>query len=181
MNKQTINAYKSWLYDMVGVNSPDHSYYLLLDSLFSIDYFFLIEFDENRMMDGINLRSEFISSEATDNMKYNIFMSSDTANVLEVLIGIAKRMDFILYDEQESRLIPLFWELIENLGLGEMDDNNFKGNAIVRRVISKWLNRSYTSSGKGNIFPLKKTKYDQRQRETWDQMNEYLLEKYYLA
>ena len=72
--------------------------------------------------------------------------------------------------------------MIQNLGLDEYTDNRYADDpffeATVHHILRALLNREYTRSGKGSLFPLKKSRQDQRKTEIWYQLHAYLKEKY---
>jgi hypothetical protein len=52
-------------------------------------------------------------------------------------------------------------------------------NKRLTEILEKVINRTYHSSGKGGLFPLKHAEKDQTEVELWYQMNTYLVENYY--
>lgn len=159
-------------------NSPEEEYFLwlcakvnckeewikTLRELYETPFFFSVANDDNRGNDGFDLRDEFLDEHLLSDRSLISF-----SNVLEVLVAIAQRMDFILFDPdvEESQTPEYFWELIENLKLLPNSPTN-------RIKISKFLNRKYSPEGVGGIFPLNDTERDQREVEIWYQMQEYI-------
>lgn len=142
----------------------------LLKVLHDIPFVWEIEFDENRALDGYDLRYRFCE----DNQVIFVRDSS----VLEVLVALAIRIDNeYLGDGETEHPEIIFWEMLENLGIGHMYDR-ILDEKIVLYAIKIWMNRSFKSDGKGSIFPLKHTSRDQRELEIWTQMQEYLNERY---
>lgn len=92
--------------------------------------------------------------------------------MLELLIALAERFAF----EINGRTDRCFWELMENLGLEDYNDSadipEQKIDAILQEVI--W--RTYARTGRGGLFPLRRTGEDQREVELWYQLNAYILE-----
>ena len=76
-------AYRDWLVDDVNI-VEDYTY--LLRELYNIEFFSLVKYDEDRGVDGLALREKW----ATE-VNYNGSLDFGPANVLEVLIGIAKK------------------------------------------------------------------------------------------
>lgn len=173
--------YFHWLCEMVHIEQEDRSYWLLAKDLHSRKFYSIVSHDENRAFDGISLRDEYISE-----MNYPKYVRlNDECSVLEMIIGLARRMDFETSDpydpeEAESRTTYWFWEMIENLGLIEFDDESYVeygGVDVVDQTIDILLDREYDSDGNGGLFPLEFADGDQRKVELWYQMNSYLMEK----
>ena len=75
--------------------------------------------------------------------------------------------------EKDNGLSKWFWTMVDNLGLGSMDDANFD-EEYSRFVIFRFLNREYSSNGEGGLFVINNCKYDLREVEIWQQMCWYL-------
>lgn len=175
---KTEMRYLNWLIDMVD----DHEgYRTMLSVLFGIDYYWQIERDANRAADAFSLRRLYFGSEAEG---YGVM--GDRARVLEVLVALARRIESDIMGEGENDYGRWFWEMIANLGLlgGCEDDMFFKKqeriNTIlyIESVIREWLDRKFRPDGYGSPFPIPGSTYDQRDRELWYQMNDYLVEHY---
>ena len=141
-----------------------------IENLSSVPFYSLISFDDNRALDGLQFRDSF---------KYETLLEppSGECSVLEVLIGIAERMAYILYDpdlENEDQIHIWFWELIHNLRINKND--NYMENMD---KIYLWLNRRYSENGDGGLFPLQNPIENQREVELWHKMQAYLNEKLY--
>lgn len=67
--------------------------------------------------------------------------------------------------------------MIANLGLASQTDMMFDEH-YVSTVIGRWIDRAYKKNGEGGLFPLRRTRVDQRNVPIWDQMGEYLVENY---
>ena len=46
------------------------------------------------------------------------------------------------------------------------------------QIVDIWMSRQYGIDGKGSIFPIKGTAFDQRNLEMWYQMQEWFKENY---
>lgn len=139
----------------------------LLKRLNSLSFYSLVEYDDNRALDGLRFREIYLTETHREPPVGN-------CTVLEVLIGIAERMSYVLYDpdlESEDQIYIWFWQLIENLHLDPKDD--YYRN---EEKINTWLERRYAYNGHGGLFPLKDPIDDQREVEIWYQMQAYLNE-----
>ena len=177
---QIKQDYFQWLCEMVHSDGPSQSYGILLKTLHSISFFATHERDLNRMDDGYRLRYEY---ESFQHVKGSEDFYEMRVSVLEVLIGLANRIEDLMYDpDKGDQTLIWFWEMIDNLGFENFTDEAF-GNREwytfqCNDIIQKWLKREFQRNGKGSPFPLKTWKYDQRKIELLYQMNDYLNERY---
>lgn len=153
-------------------------YIPLLDLLHSIKFKSIMERDENRIADGEHLRREFLDERDIDK-EYLYEFDDMEVSVLEVLIGIAKRMESQLGNvTQKDRTSERFWELLGNLGVEKYKSDNYKPENI-REKVNVWMMRKYKKDGLGGIFPLRKPEFDQRTVEIWNQMSAYIWENFF--
>lgn len=168
--------YIDWLVNLVNV-MVYRDYTDLLYMLSEIEFYPLINYDEDRGDDGIALRE--LWSSVTD-------IQSDLdfggASVLEVLIGIAKRIEFQLFGSHyidEWDYVKVFWDMIWNLGLedfsGTLSCDTFDE---VDRIVTLWLNREYFRHKKGNIFIIRNDNRNMQKLNIWTQMTLYIREKW---
>ena len=68
-----------------------------------------------------------------------------------------------------------FWNMIVNLGLSNMNDDNFD-ETYFNRVMQIFLNREYSPNGRGGLFTVKNSPADMRTVEIWYQFMWYLNE-----
>lgn len=163
--------YKDWLMDRVGFRE-DRKYSRLMTVLHHCPFVWLIERDQNRMYDGLDLRREFI-------LDMGISIDEDCpCSVLEMLIALAIRVDqCFLGNPADPRPDKFFWEMLSNLDLDLQDDKHFDPG-FVTDTLNTWLYREFDSRGNGSIFPVSHDDEDQRTVEIWDQMLAYLYENY---
>jgi len=171
----TTNRYFQFLSNIVGRNGYD----LLLRHLHRIEFYSLVPNDDNRGEDGKKLRDIFFEEVG--------YMASSSlpegpCTVLEMLIGLSYRVENELAGNPRGILArEAFWIFIDNLDLAWCDDVGYLNRLaaeIIDDVIGVLLDRKYMRNGTGGIFPLLKTRKDQRKVEIWYQMSEYLLENY---
>lgn len=146
--------------------------WLLFSEEFRWDY--AIYSDSCRAGDALSLRSLYLESERavgdTDD--------DEPCNVLEVLVALSIRIELDLVGEPgNEHPEKWFWEMIDNLGLSGMTDDKFDEMTVIN-VIGEWMGRGFKKNGDGGLFPLKKPSRDQRKTPIWDQMAEYLNERY---
>lgn len=148
---------------------------LLLRHLHSIEFYSFVPNDDNRGEDGKKLRDMFKAEMGGAGL-------TKPCTVLEMLIGLSFRMEGELEGSPEAlRMDECFWTLIENLDLWWCNDGAYypdDGSLAVDECTDRLLKRTYKRDGKGGLFPLDRTRNDQRKVEIWYQMAEYLLEKF---
>lgn len=154
------DIYFKWLINQV-YNKSSVSYDKLFRKLYDTEFIFVIKLDENRLVDAIHMREQF------GDIQRDI-------SVLEVLIALAKRVDedIMRDDNYGIRSGRWFWEMIFNMGLGQMTDDEFDEN-YVDDILRKFLFRTYDANGLGCAF-RSKTHPDMRNVELWYQMNYWL-------
>lgn len=175
-------AYFDWLCDKI--NLPEGSYDILIRELYSMEYYWVIGLDENRAEDGYVLRGYFHNADGSTALDT---LRDKPCSVLEMLIGLAQKMDYLLSDDgRGDRTRIWFWEMIGNLGLDKYYDACFEepfGKDMSRigeihDICNKWMGRRFTYRGYGSPFPLAAPHRDQREQQLIDQMNDYILENY---
>lgn len=172
--------YFNWLCEMVHIDS--HECWNMAKDLHSIEFTWSIPMDENRAMDGVELREDFFRDNLHIDSGYLDYMD-EPCSVLEMFIALAKRINFLMDDpyEYRSRVSDYFWEIVHNLSLDEYTDDVYyscNGNYDLNLIIDCLLNREYEWNGVGGMFPLRHTVSDQTEVEIWSQMQEYLEENY---
>lgn len=176
-SEEIQTEYFQWLCGLVNL---DRGYWILARKLHDKEFYWTVPNDDNRASDGQKLRDIF-----EDETLYSDYSClSGGCSVLEMLIGLAIRIEDILYDPDNSECLKAhdaFWEMLENLGLEDFDDMNYSRlneDCEVDEILLNLLERTYDRSGRGGLFPLKKAREDQRRVEIWYQMSTYLLENY---
>lgn len=162
--------YLRWLCKRIDCRGHEE-YESILWQLYFRVFYSLVPNDDNRGYDGLSLREQY---EEENRIAMPRRDKNRPANLLEVLVALAERMSFILFDpggDNEPDTSCFFWELIENLNLDPYSNKN-------QRIIDDLLERRYSPNGKGGLFPLKNPSKDQRDVELWYQMQEYINEHY---
>lgn len=170
--------YFQWLCGIVHADDPDCSFYSLMRALFEHEFRWSVDNDGNRAVDGECLRDDF----ADQSLYLDYSSIGGPCRVLEMLVALASRIDDeIMWNPGDDRTVVWFWEMIDNLGLSEYDDDHWeepKSRSMVDYILDRWLDRKYRPDGIGSIFPIENPLEDQRDVEIWYQMNQYFLEKY---
>lgn len=164
--------YLTWLYNQVsdvGTRKGPDTFWKLIEQLSAIEFAWFVPNDDNRATDGRELRREWAVEEGAD-------VDSDWLEVgcsfLEMLIGLTRHLEFTGGFDAEW----WFWKLMNNLDLtGFTDESNFDPQEV-EDITSRVIWRTYNRRGVGGLFPLERSRKDQRKVEIWYQLCEYLLQ-----
>lgn len=130
--------------------------------------------DQNRGMDGMQLRVEFLQQHGPLGSATN----RGPCTMLEFFIALARRMSFLMNGNVSGHHTEYyFWLMMGNLRLTGLTDDRWEysnGDFFVEDAVYRLQNRLYDANGAGGIFPLKHPKEDQRNVEIWYQMHAWL-------
>ena len=167
--------YREWLINMVNIHNVDYTF--LLRELYSIKFYSIVNYDEDRGMDGLVLRDEWAQG-----VGFRYTPDFGDATVLEVLIGIARRIEFQIFGTpyiDEWDYVRIFWDLINNLGLSKMFGTLSRYNFDeIQENVSHFLEKDYKRHKNSNIFIFENTPPDYRKLNIWTQMGLYIREKW---
>lgn len=172
MTNSLSEGYLRWLAPQIRDkhSNPEKSYVDLLRLMFDKEFVWLIPNDDNRVMDGLDLRSEFCH---TRNVQLDALSSLGTASFLEVMIGLSRRMAFAAGGQAHDWA----WTFLSNLELQGMSDPLTKRKAKqADDILDACIWRTYQSDGVGGFFPLAWPDDDQTKIELWYQMAAYINE-----
>lgn len=163
MTSTAIDAdYLDWLQGQVATPT-DRSYLQLFKELAEKEFVWLIPNDDNRLADGLELRHEFYER-----------APGEGVSVLEVLIGLSRRLAFVAEGEAENWA----WRLIQNLEIDKCwDPISARKLRDLYDKLDALIWRTYHSDGQGGFFPLAWPEEDQRKVELWYQLNAYVEEQ----
>lgn len=178
MIEHEINTdYFEWLYEGMCGNrySKNISYRKLLEHLHNTNFRYTISNDKNRASDGIDLRYSFaLSQGCEDEPELITDYLKGSCSVFEMMVALAQRCESVMDDPKiGDRTGQWFWGMINNLGLGGMNDNRYD-EQYIDDVIDTFLDREYKSNGKGGLFTIRNCEYDLREVEIWYQLCWYL-------
>lgn len=180
MNFDVNQDYFHWLCEQVMIEQEDRAYWLLAKDLHRMPFYSLVPHDENRAMDGVTLREDYLSE---INCPKYVRLDLEECTLLEMLVALARRMNYETEDahREVDHTAKWFWEMMDNLGLSEFDDDNYvrdgEGLLQVDDILERLVERGYSRNGEGGLFPLRRPDCDQRKAEIWYQMNAYLMER----
>lgn len=168
--------YFNWICQVMHADDPDHGLMHLMAELYSIEFTWTVDMDENRAMDGIALRENWFMADAEE------AWDRAPCSVLEMMAALAIRIDEeIMWDPDEGERAHIwFWEMVSNLGLGELDDSvwSWESRALVEEAVLRMTDRTYSTDGIGGLFPMPGCREDQREVEIWYQMQRYFAVRY---
>lgn len=167
--------YFKWLYGCVEstrVKDSSKTYWSLLQTMHKTEFVWFVPNDDNRILDATDLRYLFL--EYIDDTANDVWMQMG-ASFLEVIVALVRRLEFETGDSTSD----WFWELMGNLGVQHYNDRYFdeRVRTEVESILDEVIWRTYGSTGRGGLFPLKEPKQDQRNVELWYQASAYILEK----
>jgi hypothetical protein len=169
--------YFTWLYGQVGsveITDPSVTYWGILKQLYTKEFVWVVPNDDNRLEDGRDLRLEFLVEEKIVPDEDETWMRLG-CSMLEMMVGLSRRLSF----EAGGESSRWFWQLMKNLKLDECTDDQTIVEREVDNMLDRVIWRTYRRNGLGGLFPLKKSKDDQRGIEIWYQLCAYLLENGY--
>lgn len=180
--------YFDYLMQLVDADVEGHGYVTLCHILHDMEFYWLLDHDENRAEDGIVLREEWynlaldrgdiFSEKCDDNIRE--WIEHKPCTVLEMMVALADRIEnTVMYDSDDpNRTADWFDQMLINLDLDDFTDDWItldSRDEIISRV-QVALDREYDHDGKGGFWPLHKSRKDQRKVEIWYQMNQWLIE-----
>lgn len=160
--------YYDWLIKKIDI--PNHKTYLdLFERMHNLEFIWTVPNDENRIQDGLDLRSEFLDIRGGGTLHLG------GATILEVLVALSRKVAFIASGNHHSR--QWAWTLLKNLGLQRYSDplTPEKINRV-DHILHDLVWRAYHADGRGGFFPLRNADTDQTKVEIWDQLNAYVSE-----
>lgn len=171
------NRYFAWMCQLVcnGNRSVKLPHLKLLEHLNNVDFNYTIGLDGNRAEDGVDLRYRFGDECGYKAAIIATELDNQPCSILEMMIALAIRCEEHIMDDPDigNRTGQWFWDMIDNLGLGSMDNTRFN-RFHVDNVISRFINREYGRNGEGGLFTVKTCRRDMRSVEIWYQMCWYL-------
>lgn len=179
MNSSRIfSDYFDWMYDKVRSPYQGKTYLKLFDQLNSTEFAVIIPMDYNRLEDGRNLRYIYAYEKGIPSSVISENFEGLPCSVLEMMVALANRCEDSIMTNTNygDRTWLWFWNMVDTLGLSDMDDNNYSP-LKVSHAMYRFLNRTYEPDGEGGLFKIHDRSKDMRQIEIWYQMCFYLDEQ----
>lgn len=157
-------------------DNPDKTYWDLINLMFDTPFGWLdhIPMDENRTVDGRDLRVEF-GRETTraGHISLEVLERLGPVSFLEVLIALSRHLAFVAGGQAPGWA----WVLVKNLELDRMwDPLTSPKRRKAQEVMSVVVERRYSPDGTGGFFPLAWPDGDQTKIELWYQLNAFVEE-----
>lgn len=174
MTEEILNKeYFDWMYSLVCAENA--SYQKLLRHLNTIEFTHTIPMDDNRAVDGINLRYRFAYEKDYHPAMIAEYIDNKPCSVLEMMVALAHRCEEQIMADQElgDRTERWFMDMIKSLGLKGMTNSRFD-EFQVERAVTRFLIRDYKPNGEGGLFTVNRYRRDMRIVEIWYQMCWYL-------
>lgn len=176
MDNPLDREYFMWLYGQVGsvrLRNRKQTHWGLLRQLFTKQFAWVIPLDENRAEDGKDLRREWLDEHGPAGVDES-WLGLE-CSMLELLIALAQRLSF--EGGGESR--EWFWRMLDNLDLAHFNDSVYTDLHYdgIDAALDCVINRTYSPTGEGGLFPLQRPYEDQRTSELWNQLCAYILEQ----
>lgn len=173
-NQELREDYLRWLEIQLRDEycDPDKSYWDLLNLMFDTPFIWIedIPLDENRMVDGLDLRVEFARESRLQPRTMNRL---GPGSFLEVVIGLSRRLAFNAGGEAPGWA----WQLLCNLELHRMfDPLTPSKQRKAEQIMQVAMKRTYLPDGRGGFFPLAWPDEDQTAIELWYQLHAFITE-----
>ena len=161
--------YYEWLTGLIPRWVSQYS--ILLRYLYETPFRVTLLMDENRVGDGLSMRSRFVYNWQLGAVERDILKRQRPCSVLEVMIGLAQRFEeeYMTQYTDEDPIETWFEPMINSLGLRNYDDPHFDFYGY-DRIMKTFLDRTYSPDGRGSLFYIPGITEDMRQVEIWRQM-----------
>jgi len=168
MNNSLSEEYLLWLAPQIRDDNGNQTYFDLLTIMYEKEFVWLISNDDNRIVDGLDLRVEFCYSQ---HIRPSALKNLGPCSFLEVMIGLSRRLAFAAGGTAQG------WagQFVTNLELHKMVDplSRRKVNQV-HDILDAAIWRTYRPDGLGGFFPLAWPEDDQTEVELWYQMAAYI-------
>lgn len=167
--------YFNWLTQFVCDSYQSKYYGILLGYLYSKEFRWTMDFDENCAINGLELREIFYEEKPVGRKYAEMYGYLDEpCSILELMVSLSIQIEQkIMTNMVENHTSEWFWRMIDSLGLLDYDDGRWE-EAEVDLILENFLERRYRKDGKGSLFWCKNAKNDMKKVEIWMQMNFYL-------
>lgn len=165
MDEPIDNLYFDWLCANVKLDRTAN-YLELFRIMHMHEFISIVELDDNRIADALELREKFAQEVRVDDLSWLY----EGCSVFEVLIAFSEKAAFqIDIPGQEW-----FWQFITNLKLDHYNRVSRDERRIIDNILHRFVMREYESNGDGGLFPLRRPRRDQRRVEIWYQFCDYV-------
>lgn len=174
---ELTSLYFEWMCRLVCNNrhTKCSSYRKLLTHLNESEFVPVMLMDENRADDGTDLRYRFGYENSYEGAMIASLLDDHPCSMLEMMIALSIHCEEDIMDDPDvgDRTGEWFWQMIENLGLDDMDDAHYSPKRV-DDILERFTNQEYERDGRGGLFYIPNTYRDMRNAEIWYQMCWYL-------
>ena len=167
----SMNTYVRWvLTEKLGLTDKEMRKNLnLVLALTNVEFVWRHPMDENRAIDGLELRDDF-EYETGEFLDKSSGLPPN-CSLFEMLAALAIRCENQLMRNSllGDRTSKWFFEFLDNLGLLGLDERDVE---YIVDACNQFLD------GKKDLFPLKKRGINQRNEQIWKQLTAYINENY---
>lgn len=170
MSNPLAEDYLRWLEPQIRDENDEQTYWDLLSIMYEKEFVWFIPNDDNRLGDGLDLRTEFCHAQ---HIRVSALRDLGPCSFLEVLIGLSRRLAFAAGGTASGWA----WQLLCNVKLQRMNDPISRRQVDrINVALDQVIWRTYEPDGHGGLFPLSWCDEDQRKVELWYQMSAYINE-----
>lgn len=165
---------KEELFEWIYQSIDGKGYSDLLQMLYDIPFYTIIPLDDNRLIDGCDMRFRFADECDIPTVVLNKVFNNRECSVLEMMVGLSIRIEDTIMSDSDfgDRTSMWFWIMIKSLGLYNMTNDRIDIDYVINTV-DTFLNRGYRPNGEGGLFTVNNTSKDMRDVEIWYQMCMY--------
>ena len=141
--------YYRWLTNIACDNYHRKYYDKLLNDLYETEFYWIMPLDEDRSIDGIGLREQYLDERGGS----TIPCIDGGCSILEMMVALAIRCEQEVHGNSNGYdgISDWFWGMIVSLGLDRNDDGNYDPE-LTQAVLETFLERRYRKDGKGGLF-----------------------------
>lgn len=167
--------YYDYLTNLIDINDKIRHYNSLLTFLFYYDFTWLknIPLDENRAVDGLQLRSEYKKHLPIEEHGYfDQALANRRCSMLEMFVAFADRLTYIVSDFTRAEY---FWLFIDNLGLDIATNTQFDEKYVEELVNCFIYGKKFHQEDENPpvLFPCREV-YENLNKDLYMQANYYL-------
>lgn len=152
--------YLNWLSSKALMPYERARYNKLLSTLYFTRFYYTMPMDENRNIDGLELRNEY-SQETGNILNDYTSLSPYQANLLEVMVALSIHCDQTIMTTKSTNTYFWFKEILSDIGLLRCTDDDFPVQ-FVELKLNNLIQRRYDFDGKGGFFYIKDSPIDLR-------------------
>ena len=163
--------YYIWLTNWIPGWQQTHG--KLLQALYETPFRVTLLMDENRVGDGLALRTRFVYETGRPISDRETLKNRRPCGILEVMIALALRFEeeYMRNTEDEDPVGMWFAPMLDSLGLmGDGDGVFEKDQNRINLILLLFLDRAYAPDGRGGLFYIPGVQEDMREIEIWRRM-----------